>query len=51
MNDSNETDKKASDRKDYEAIRCPKCNRKMIQLYKQYICYNENCGYRIDICK
>lgn len=48
MNNSSETNKNALDRNDPEPIRCPKCNRILIQLHRQYICYNEYCGYRID---
>lgn len=51
MNNSNEIDKRFLDKNDSKPVRCPKCNWKMIQLYNQYICYNENCGYRRDKCK
>jgi len=34
-----------------EPVKCPKCNRTLIQLHRQYICYNEYCSYRIDKCK
>jgi ATP-dependent Clp protease adapter protein ClpS len=37
--------------KQFEPKHCPKCNRIMIRLHNQFICHNEYCGHREDICK
>ena len=34
-----------------EPKHCPKCNRIMIRLHNQFICHNEHCGHKEDICK